>query len=165
MDHKVNAKAIKVFFTKYRFVTLVLLVGIGLMLIPETKKAETQVMQTDTHQSEVRTESEQLADILSQIQGAGRVQVMLSVKAGEEMLYQTDTQKDSSGGERTETLIVTDSSREESGLVRQVRSPLYLGAIVVCQGGDRAPVRLAITEAVSKITGLGADNIVVLKMK
>ena len=40
-----------------------------------------------------------------------------------------------------------------------------MGAIVVCQGGDNATVRLAIIEAVSNVTGLGADKISVLKMK
>jgi stage III sporulation protein AG len=40
-----------------------------------------------------------------------------------------------------------------------------MGAIVVCQGGDQPTVRLAILDAVSKVTGLGADKISILKMK
>lgn len=35
---------------------------------------------------------------------------------------------------------------------------------MVCQGADNAAVRLAIVEAVSKVTGLGANRISVLKM-
>jgi hypothetical protein len=40
-----------------------------------------------------------------------------------------------------------------------------MGAIVVCQGADSPSVKLAITQAVAKITGLGTDEICVLKMK
>ena len=46
-----------------------------------------------------------------------------------------------------------------------VLSPTYLGAVIVCQGGDSPTVKLAIVEAVSNATGLSADKITVLKMK
>jgi stage III sporulation protein AG len=64
-----------------------------------------------------------------------------------------------------ETVIITDAQRAQQGLVKQVNPPVYLGAVVVCQGADRASVRLAIVEAVANATGLGADKISVLKMK
>ena len=41
--------------------------------------------------------------------------------------------------------------------------PTYRGALVVCQGGDRADVRLTVTEAVASLTGLSADRITVAK--
>ena len=135
------------------------------MLLPGKQEEKPEAAPSVTQQTESNTEAERLAEILAQIQGAGKVQVMLSVKTGEELLYQTDTQADASGTGRVDTVIVSNSSRDESGLVRQVKPPVYLGAVVVCQGGDSSAVRLAITEAVSKITGLGADCIVVLKMK
>ena len=62
-------------------------------------------------------------------------------------------------------MTVTDGQRNETGLVRQVNPPSYLGAVVVCQGGDDPRVQLDIVNAVSRITGLGADRISVLKMK
>jgi stage III sporulation protein AG len=102
------------------------------------------------------------------IRGAGKVQVLLTVAAGEEYLYQTnsDISTSANGSEaRTDTVTVTDSQRNDTGLLRQVNPPVYLGAVVVCQGADRAEVRLAIVEAVSTYTGLGADRISVLKMK
>jgi len=36
---------------------------------------------------------------------------------------------------------------------------------VVCQGADRAGVRLAVVDAVKSVTGLSSDRITVLKMK
>jgi len=41
--------------------------------------------------------------------------------------------------------------------------PTYRGALVVCQGGGQADVKLAVTEAVAVLTGLPADRITVAK--
>ena len=61
--------------------------------------------------------------------------------------------------------VIRGENGKESGLVQRVDPPKYLGAVIVCQGADKAAVKLAIVEAVSKATGLGADQISVLKMK
>ena len=41
--------------------------------------------------------------------------------------------------------------------------PVYRGALVVCDGGDEARVKLAVTEAVTALTGLSADRVTVAK--
>jgi len=38
------------------------------------------------------------------------------------------------------------------------------GAVIVCEGAEKARVRMDILQAVSSYTGLGADRITVLKM-
>lgn len=109
-----------------------------------------------------------LTDILSQIEGAGKVAVLLSQQQGSEVLYQTDTDTESdtsSSSGQSRTVIITDSDRNEQGLVRRTDPPKYLGAVIVCQGADTARVRLAIVEAVQCATGLGANQISVVKMK
>ena len=147
---------------QYRYGVLVLLVGMGLMLIPSEAGASTpEEFVAETVPSGL---SEKLEKILCQIDGAGEVRVLLSESTGERILYQVDTNQ---GGDslRQETVIITDSDRSEDGLVTQIIPARYLGAVVVCQGGDRAAVRLAIVEAVGSITGLTSDKITVLKMK
>ena len=152
---------------RYRIAALILVIGLALMLIPTKRDDQQSQTPAQTEICEQTDISEELARILSQIQGAGKVEVMLTVAFGEKTVYQTD--EDISGGEagstRGDTVIITSADRTQSGLVQQVNPPVYLGAIVVCQGGDRSSVRLAIVEAVSKVTGLGADRISVLKMK
>lgn len=155
------------FIGKYRYVLLVLLVGVVLMCLPDGDSAEQQesaaAVSAEGEDMETRLE-----EILSQIDGAGRVRVLLTEQSGESILYQTDediTTGPDSASDRQDTVIITDDSRSEQGLVRQINPPVYQGAVVVCQGGDRASVRLAIVEAVSNATGLGADKITVLKMK
>ena len=107
------------------------------------------------------TLDKELEAILSNIKGAGRVQVMLTVASGEQVIYQTD----SSSADRQDTVIINGENRVQDGLVQQIISPTYRGAIVLCQGADSANVCLAIKEAVSKVTGLDSSKISVLKMK
>lgn len=167
MDVKVLADKVKSTVSKYKYAAIVLVIGLALLLLPEKS---TQQTEPASKQEIVRQtfEVESLTEILQSIDGAGKVQVLLSVASGEQTIYQTNTDTSTSGDggtTRIETVIVTDSQRSEAGLVSQVNPPTYLGAIVVCQGADSAAVKLAVTQAVAKITGLGADSICVLKMK
>lgn len=141
---------------KYRYVLIILLVGLMLMLLPQERTEQPSVQ---TAESEVEPDMEtRLAQILTRIQGAGEVAVMLTEADGEEIIYQTD-------GEDADTVLVTDAERSEHGLIRTRQPPVYQGAIVVCAGADSAAVRLAIVEAVANVTGLGSDKITVLKME
>ena len=149
---------------KYKYALLVVLLGIGLMLLPgRTEKVEEIPVPTSPQKTQI-PDNQHLEAFLSQIQGAGKVKVLLSYAKGEQTIYQSDSDI-SANSSRFDTVIITDSQRGEAGLVQQINPPTYLGAVVVCQGADRAEVRLAIVEAVSTYTGLGADKISVLKMK
>lgn len=155
--------------TKYKYAIIILLVGLVFLLIPtKTDSPETVPLETASASTQQPTTAQELEQILSMIHGAGEVRVMLTVGRGEETVYQADLQNvDIQTGlaEKSTTVIVTDASRQEAGLVRQKNPQTYLGAIVVCQGGDDPSVCLAIVQAVSDVTGLGADQISVLKMK
>lgn len=161
MELKTFGRKVKDYAKKYRYVLLVLVVGLIFMLIPSKKEDEEQVQPAETVQTHLQPSlDELLADILSKIEGAGRVQVLLTKAKGEETVYQTDT-----NGTQISTVIISSQERAEEGLIMQVNPPVYLGAIVVCQGADSPSVRLAVVEAVSDVTGLGSDRISVLKMK
>ena len=105
---------------------------------------------------------------MEKISGAGQVSVLLTQAAGEETIYQTDENssiQENGNSIQRQTVLVSGTGREEIGLVKKVKAPTYLGAVVVCQGADNASVRLAIVEAVRSATGLSSDRISVLKMK
>ena len=102
------------------------------------------------------------------MKGAGKVDVLLTVSQGERTIYQTDSsysQGETATDTRTQTILITDSQRNETGLVHQINPPVYQGATVLTQGADEPAVKLAIVDAVSDATGLGADKITVLKME
>ena len=151
------------FIKKNRYIVLILLAGIVLMCLPAGQKKTSESIVVVPKIEEITTE-ERLSQILSQVDGAGEVQVLLTVSSGEQTIYQTNGSY-SENNESSSTVTITDGKRNEQGLVKQVNPPQYLGAVVVCRGADSPAVRLAIIDAVSKITGLGADKISVLKMK
>ena len=145
---------LKYVMVKYRYVLLVVLAGLVLMLLPdhtETPEPIADVVMEESLQA-------QLEEILSRVEGAGEVAVLLTESRGGEIFYQTE-------GDDQRTVLVTGTDRSESGLVRTTQSPVYQGAVVVCQGADSPAVRLAVVEAVSNATGLGTDRITVLKME
>ena len=152
---------------KYRYVLIILVVGVLLMLIPEIKTKNKTVVESAPIENQIDTTA-QLQQLLEAVSGAGKVRVLLTCSSGEKIIYQTDenTSKTENGTtEDRKTVIITNDNRAEQGLISQVIPPEYLGAVIVCQGAEKPAVRLAVTEAVSAATGLGADRIVVLKMK
>lgn len=167
MDWMNISKKAKELAGKYKYVLLILMLGIFLMSLPEGKTEPAQLEIPDQEPAAYGT-AEELEAILSQIAGVGKVRVMLTEAAGSETIYQTDEDRSASSDSeslRVETVIISDSDRSESGLVRTVVPPIFLGAIIVCQGGDSPAVRLSVVEAVSNVTGIGTDRITVLKMK
>jgi len=168
MDWVKKKNALTSFASKNRYVILILLLGLLLMLIPTTKRTQSNTAPNIENATTTPAIQEQLSQILSNMKGAGEVKVLLTQSHGEEIIYQTDDKDSTSTDTGTisrDTVIVTDTNRGNSGLIRQINPPVYMGAIVVCQGADNPSVRLAVVEAVSKVTGLGASKISVLKMK
>lgn len=150
---------------KYKYAALILLIGIFLMVLPGKKESSGTAPPQETAPPQLQ---QALSQLLSRVEGAGKVEVLLTEAAGARTIYQMDenvTQSDRSEDTRRDTVLVTAAGREETGLVRQVISPQYQGAVILCQGADRAQVKLSIVEAVKSVTGLSADKITVLKMK
>lgn len=151
---------------QYKLAALILAIGLVLMLIPNGSSQE-EYVSPPVVQTTVSAE-DQLESILSQIQGVGKVRVLLTVAQGERTVYVYDEDQSDTldtGSLRREAVVVTSTDRGQTGLVSQVIPPVYLGAVIVCQGGDQAGVQLAVVEAVCDATGLTADKITVLKMK
>ena len=167
MDRIDISKKVKELFKNYKYVLLILCTGILLMSLSDDNNTVKQ-QETVIHQEEPATQAEQLEEILAQISGVGKVKVLLTEAAGAETIYQIDEDRNLSNNSesvRVETVIVTNADREEQGLIRTVTPPVYLGAIIVCQGGDQPAVKLSIVQAVSGVTGISSERITVLKMK
>ena len=165
MEATARKQRINALLGKYKYPILVALVGLGLMLLPSEQEPTEPAEPPRAVECSLE---ERLEALLGQIEGAGQVSVLLTEKEGSQTLYQTDSQTDAddSGSRRTDdTVLIEDENRTESGLVRQTLGPVYRGAVILCQGADDPTVRLAVVEAVRCVTGLGADQISVQKMK
>lgn len=101
-------------------------------------------------------EEKRLASLLSEIEGVGTVKVLLSYETTMESEYVSD---------EGETVVLSTGGGGQAALTKLKRYPRYLGAVIVCEGAERAAVRLNVMEAVARFTGLGADRITVLQLR
>ena len=151
------------FLQRYKYVGIVVLAGLILMSLPQ-KNTLDPVPNSQSQEDNSSDLASELEDILSVIEGVGKVKVMLTISEGEQVEYVRDEDRNDAMDTfslRRETVIISGSDRAETGLIQQVIPPVYLGAIIVCEGGDDPSVRLNVVNA----TGLGSDRITVLKMK
>ena len=168
MDIKNKLEALPNLIKKYRYPLVIILVGLVLLAIPGRSAVKSTASNPSAPVQQNKDAAIELSEILGAISGVGKVKVMLTESAGERTQYHYDediSSTDGSSSVRKETIIISSSDRSEEALISQVTPPVYKGAIVVCQGADQPSVKLAVVEAVSKATGLGADQISVLKMK
>lgn len=158
----------KSIWEKYRYVLLVAVLGLGLMLLPESQDTGSSPSEDPTEPTQAQSLEVRLERLLSSIEGVGQVSVLLTEQTGSETSFQTDTSVDRQAEnvrENADTVIVEDDTRREQGLIRRVDAPVYRGAVVACQGAASARIRLEIIEAVGCVTGLRSDQISVVKMK
>ena len=149
----------------YRPVLIVILTGILLMALPGRSRPSDPAQPPDPNPGQCKADLEaSLSELLSGVEGAGSVQVLLSEAVGEQVLYQFDEQR-REGEKQRKTVLVSNGNRGEEGLICRVTAPVYQGAVVLCQGGNRPEVRLSMVKAVTNATGLTSDKVTVLKMK
>lgn len=171
MDKEAKRKLIEK-FKKNKYVLLVVAAGILILLLPTSasKKAassaesgaETKTVQTDSFSAE--QQEQKLEDALSQIQGAGKVTVLLTVKTSAEQILAENGTSSSDGTESSESrekVVVSDSGGGESAVTVKTLAPEYSGALVVAEGAADASVRLKLLQAVMAVTGLASDRITV----
>ena len=171
MSKTQRTEGVRRIWDKYKFVALVALAGIALLLWPSgdsggaAERASPQ--QVSAVQEELQREME---DILGRIQGVGEVRVLLTVDSDGERQLAEDSELSYSGStaapedySRSSQTVLVDGGSGDAPVVTRTVYPTYRGALVVCQGGGQAEVKLAVTEAVAALTGLTADRITVAK--
>lgn len=155
---------------KYRLAAATLLLGIVLMLLPSGGGQEsTPSGGAEEERFDRAAVQSEMEEILRTIDGVGELRLMLTVEAGTKRELAQDTSIERSGTEElhqtSETVIVGAGSGTREVVVTRSVYPRYVGALVVCEGGDSAAVRLAVTEAVRALTGLASDKISVQQGK
>lgn len=174
---------------------IVFLAGILLLVIAIPTGSDRQ---KDKGQSEAQSESGQiqqdgqntrtdyetmleqrLEDVLSRIDGVGKVQVMITLKDNGEAIVEKDVQSsenstsesDDAGGSREiseiqveESTVYQNQTDEGEPLISKENKPRIEGVLVVAQGGDNAAAAKNISESVLALFDVEAHKIKVVKM-
>jgi stage III sporulation protein AG len=134
-------------FKNEKTLKIVVLVGVGLILIiflgdlffsGNNTKPAVQPAVSDMESYRIQLE-QQLIGILTDIEGAGYVKVMLTMENTEENIY-------------------ADSKNLETVITPKVR-----GVVVVCDGGDSVLVKEKLVEAVTKVLGISSARVCVTR--
>ncbi len=164
----------------YKFFVLIGLLGIFLIFVseksPSDKVEETTVFSNEEYRQQLET---RLESILSDVKGAGKVEIMITLESGKENIYAW--QEKSTSNEQTvsaqtnnqtvnnvsyENEIVTiGSGNDKQALIEKTMQPSVQGVVVVCQGADDIKVMSDITNAVSVVLDIPSNRICVIKMQ
>ena len=146
--------------------------------VPEAENTNS-VVQVSTDTSNDQNE-EKLANILSNIEGVGKVKVLLTYSQtstyvpiyNENLKESNTTETDSAGGSRTveesdsqkEVIYKEDGNGNREPVTQSIIRPKIEGAIITAEGANNADVKTAIVQAVEAATGLATHKIQVFKM-
>lgn len=152
---------------KYRFAILTAALGLLLLLLPQRQTDAAPAGESTPDTFDRLLLQQEMEQILSAVDGAGRLSLMLTVASGAELELAQDATARKTAAEQyersSETLTLAKGSGVQDVVVTRSVYPAWVGALVVCEGGDRASVRLALTQALSTLTGLPSDCITVIK--
>lgn len=170
----------------------VLLVVIAIPTTPDHKTADGEsaaISGTQTAAGEADTAGgsyeeqleKRLSAILSQVAGAGRVKVMVTLESRGERIVEKDTpessktveETDANGGSRVtgeqdwgeETVYYEDGSGGKSPYVVKELEPNVEGVLVLAEGGDSALVKQELLEAVQALFPIEAHKVKIMKLE
>ena len=121
-----------------------------------------------------------LTEVLSGMDGVGRVQVMITIKESRELVVEKEqpvsrsstNENDSQGGNRVvnqvqseeNTVYRTEGSESEPYVIKTI-SPQVEGVLVVAEGAGTGTVNRTIVEIVQALFGVEAHKVKVVKMQ
>lgn len=104
-----------------------------------------------------------LENILSKIEGVGKVEVALTYNGQIKQVFAVNTQTQSNGtGTTTKTEIVLVDG---SPLVEEEILPQIIGVLIVMQGANNGVTRLRVIEAVTALLNIDKDQIKIMSYK
>lgn len=135
-------------------------------------------VQEEEQEDYVKQLETRVETVLGQIEGVGRVTVMITLQDGGESVvekdrsvaYSSTENKQDEGAnsvqQQTEESTVYENQTEEGGpFVTKENSPSVEGVLVVAQGGEDPLVRQNISESIQALFGIEIHKVKVVKMK
>ena len=116
-------------------------------------------------------QEQKLAEILSQVEGAGKVSVQISYSSEGATSYATNDKlrtQDNQGAvseEQEKTIAFYNNQGSEAALILEKKEPVIAGVLIVAQGADNAQIKRDLTTAAAVLFDLPEYKITVLKMK
>ncbi|MFW5980154.1 MAG: stage III sporulation protein AG [Halanaerobiales bacterium] len=144
----------------------------------QEKINNTNSLKEETINNETDQLKKELEEVLSNIQGVGKVRVQICYSRKSSYDYEYDkeevnkitTEIDQNGGEREvkdvsndrKLVIIRKSDGEEKPVISEERPPLVSGVIIIAEGAENSRIRYSISQAVSNLFELPLYKVNVL---
>lgn len=162
---------------KNRTTILVVLGIVGMVFIllsnlfkPDEKKPASTIKNMSVNTNEYQKEiEEQLVNILQEINGVGKVKVMVTIEGSTEYVYaeeyntKNDNTEDKTSQSYQNKYVIVDNGNTKEALVKKILKPKVSGVIVVCEGGNSPIISEKIYQAVSAVLDIPTNKICVAK--
>lgn len=161
-----------------RTAAIVVLGCVGLLLIlmssffpgEEKKQEQTGISDADGQLSsgdQYRRQTEKrLEELLEKIEGAGDVEVCITVGTGQRYVYAAEGNVSRSDNkyEEEKKYVIIGGGSDRAPLIEKVETPEIIGAVILCQGGENPAVAERMYKAASAALGIPTMNIFVTTM-
>ena len=145
------------------WVGIIGLVLIGLTeILPGREPAETALSTVTETQVEEALE-QRITTLLTQVEGVGRCQVMVTLESGSRSVYATDSTITASG--TSEQVLTVDTDTGPVGLLLTRIQPTVKGVAVVCEGGGDPAVCQSITDLIATTFHISQRRVCIAKQK
>lgn len=151
-------------------ILLALMLGILLLAVGKGgfEPEERKLPQNPPAETTDRETEQRMAAILSAVEGAGQVDVMLTYRQSEEKtVAHNETREEGNETLRTErtAVLLEGENGATEPLVLTEHTPVAEGVVIVAQGADSPAVAAALHQAAQALLDVPAHKVAVLKMK
>lgn len=180
--------------TNVSYVIVLVLIGVLILLVSSfftskptyssNEPAEKAVVETpkekDYLSSYEEKQKKDLENILSSIDGIGKVQVMITFESGREQVPATDInnsvnkteEKDTTGGTRTNTqnntgakVVMKGSGGSTEAIILKTLNPKVISVVIVAEGAKNKDLQYKIMKTVSGLYNIPENKVDVYSMK
>lgn len=153
-----------------------IIVGIACLLLfliyfsnfSSTDKDKTSIEKTYSAQEYASQIEDKLSSVLSNVEGAGKVSVIVTLKSGYEFVYATNkeekTNTTSGATNSTQTVTITEKPIIVSNqpIILMEILPKVNGILVVAKGANNVKVKLNLLKAVQAVIDVSSENIEII---
>ena len=138
-------------------------------------------LQSDSQETYQERIEEQLEEFLTQIEGVGRVKVLVYMEASQEYIVEKDTPIELSVSEETsidggqevvkeenrseQTIYTVDASGAEVPFITQTKNPEITGVVIAAEGAGQSQIKAQLVRLTMALYGLEANEVEVFVLK
>ena len=165
-------KALKIFKNSDKRAKIIVILGLlGIFLIfvsqflPSGENEVTVAKNLYSSEEYKNALEEELEKFISDIRGAGKTKVLITLKGSGETKFLKESKTEFSDTQKRveESYVLTDGKEGRSTVVESRTDPEIKGVLVICEGADSVYIKNEVLNAVTTALDIGANRVYISK--